>query len=68
MFPNREVCLKGRIIHLAQVVVQSESHYLQDREELHLRGFLSGQHAYVSGERGGGLVSIKVTDSSPALW
>ncbi len=48
MFPTEER-LKGHIIHLTQVVLQSESHNL-----LHLTDFLCGQHAYILGDWGGG--------------
>lgn len=59
---------KGHMIHLTQVVLQSESHHLQHREELHLTDFLCGHRAYVSADRGGGLLHIQVTDTSTALW
>lgn len=64
-FPAEE-CLKGHIIHLTQVVFCRVSHTTFCTEkELHLANFLSGQHAYVSGDRGGG---PEATETSATVW
>lgn len=53
--------------HYAFVPGGSAERVTLPQAELHLINYLCVQHAFVSGDEGGGLVCLKVTDSSPAL-